>query len=534
MEPVVTTPARGALSSRPTWREVAILVAIVALAALLRLPGLDQRGAWDADQGTDMLVLQGLVDRGEVPLLGPRTSIGTFHHGAVYYYLLAPAAFISGADPVVVTGEIALFGIGAVVAVWWLARLVAGPVAGLAAGLLMAVSPAGIEASTFIWNPNLIPLASAVAFAAALHAVRSRHARWWLLSAVGAMVVMQCHVLGVVVLPPLIVAWLADVRGRRRWDGRIWPAMGAGAGALAIIAVGYLPLLAYELGGDFAETRAILAYLGGGGSGAASGLLDRIGIVGLRSVSWPISGLLTDRLVLSLVAVAVACALAAVSVVVARGASRRAAGWLAGSVLWAVIALALFAPSLAVITPGLPNDHYHSFLDPLVLALVGAGLAQVAGVGVTRASSLARPLVAAGAGVLLVAVSVLAWPPAISPDGGWRLVDQAAARTIDALVGGSDSQPRPFALDGIPPFKNANALRFPLEHRGATPLPAGNNAGDGTEVVVCDPLFDDVMGVACGGPAETEWGVTQAPELTILDRFEAGPRRVITVYAPPP
>ena len=80
-----------------------------------------------------MLVLQGLVDRGEVPLLGPRTSIGTFHHGAVYYYLLAPAAFLSGADPVAVTTEIALFGIGAVAAVWWLARLVGGPVAGLAA-----------------------------------------------------------------------------------------------------------------------------------------------------------------------------------------------------------------------------------------------------------------------------------------------------------------------------------------------------------------------------------------------------------------
>ena len=163
-----------------------------------------------------MLVLQGLVDRGEVPLLGPRTSIGTFHHGAVYYYLLAPAAFLSGSDPVAVTGEIALFGLGAVAATWWLARLIGGPLAGLAAALLMAVSPAGIDASTFIWNPNLIPFASAVAFAAALHAVRSRHARWWLLSAVGAMVVMQCHVLGVVVVPPLVVAWLVDVRRRRR------------------------------------------------------------------------------------------------------------------------------------------------------------------------------------------------------------------------------------------------------------------------------------------------------------------------------
>ena len=60
----------------------------------------------------------------------------------------------------VVTGEIALFGIAAVAGTWWLARLVGGPLAAAAAGLLAAISPAGIDESTFIWNPNLIPAAS--------------------------------------------------------------------------------------------------------------------------------------------------------------------------------------------------------------------------------------------------------------------------------------------------------------------------------------------------------------------------------------
>ena len=183
------TPRASSGPSRPGWREVAVLIAILALAALLRLPGLDQRGAWDADQGTDMLVLQGLVDRGEVPLLGPRTSIGTFHHGAVYYYLLAPAAYLTDADPVAVTtrdrpvrdrrGRSRRGGSPG---------SSRGPSPGSPPPLLAAVSPAGIEASTFIWNPNLIPLASAVAFAAALYAIRSpampaggccpRSARW--------------------------------------------------------------------------------------------------------------------------------------------------------------------------------------------------------------------------------------------------------------------------------------------------------------------------------------------------------------------
>ena len=519
--------------TRPGWREVAVLVAIVALAALLRLPGLDQRGAWDADQGTDMLVLQGLVDRGEVPLLGPRTSIGTFHHGAVYYYLLAPAAYLSGADPAAVTTEIALFGIGAVIAVWWLARLVAGPVAGLAAAVLAAVSPAGIEASTFIWNPNLIPLASAVAFAAALYAIRSRHARWWLLSALGAMVVMQCHVLGVVVVPPLLVAWLADVRGRRRRDERLGPTVAAGVGSLAILAAGYLPLLAFELQHDFAETRAILAYLGGSGSSAASGALARIGIVGARSIAWPVSGLFTDRPLLATVAVVAACALAAIAVLAGRGIGRRAAAWLAGSVAWAIVALALFAPSLAVITPGLPNDHYHSFLDPLVLALLGAGIAHVAG-RATDAGEAApsgpvpagRTAAAAGVGILLVVVSIVAWPPATSPDGGWRLADAAAARTIRS------TGDLPFQLVGIPRFKNSNAMRFPLEHRGASPVAIDASATPGGPlVVVCDPLFNEVVGAACGGPAEDALlAAGGAAVMDLLDRFDAGSRRVISVY----
>ena len=532
------------MSSRPGRLELGVLLAILVLAALTRLPGLDARGAWDADQGQDMLVLDALVHGGEVPLLGPRTSVGTFHHGAVYYYLLAPAAAISGADPVAVTAEIALFGIAAVAAVWWLARLVGGPLAAAAAGLLAAVSPAGIDESTFIWNPNLIPLAAAVAFAAALQAWQSRNARWWLLSALGAMVTMQCHVLGVVALPPLILAWLVDLRRRRAVAEPLAPLLRAGAGAAAIIIAGYVPLLVHDLTHDFSETRAILAYLaGGGGEATGTGPLGRLAIVGLRSITWPFVGLISDRVVASMLAVLVFAGLATIAVLIGRRASRRAALWLLGSIAWSVLALALFAPSLATITPGLPNDHYHAFLDPLVLALAGAGLARLAGLGGPLRESrvpltarladagLGRLAPVAGAvGALLVVLAIVAWPPAVSPDGGWALADRSATRVIDIV----DEQP--FALDGIPQFKSANALRFPLVHRGAVPLDASTVRGDtppATAVVVCDPLFSDVVGAACGGPAEMAWLAGTAPGYELADRFDAGSRRVISIYAAP-
>ncbi len=68
---------RGSDGARnPTPRSSCVLLAILALAALTRLPGLADRGRWDADQGHDMLELRAFVVDGTVPSLGPRTRSG--------------------------------------------------------------------------------------------------------------------------------------------------------------------------------------------------------------------------------------------------------------------------------------------------------------------------------------------------------------------------------------------------------------------------------------------------------------------------
>ena len=530
--------------------ELGVLVAIVLLAALLRLPGLDARGQWDADQGTDMLVLQGWVDDGEVALLGPRTSIGSFHHGALYYWLLAPSAFLSDSNPVAVTFELALIGIAAVAAIWWLARLLGGPLAAVIAGLLAALSPAGIEESTFIWNPNPIPLFAALAFTGVVLARRSGRARWWLLAGLGATGVMQLHILGAVILLPLAWAWAADLVARRRTGDAAGTraTFRGGLGALAIIAVGYLPFVAYELGHDFEESRAILAYLTGGAGAAAAGAFTRVLVVGVRSLTWPIAGVITDRPVVSLVAALIVVVLMAVTILRRRtthaaGTDDPAAGtddpaadeavdtgstrWLVGAFAICVVALALFAPSLATVTPGLPNDHYHNLLDPIVLALVGVGLARLATTAVDGRRTPGRAL-AAALGVVLAVIAVTATPPAVSPDGGWPIADQAAQQSLttagDVVI----------ALDGIPELKNDNAMRFPLERRGADLLKPGVVAGADTWILVCDPLFEHATGAACGGLAEDAWVAAPGQPLTLTERFEAGPRRTISIYGPAP
>src|SRR5213075_1601636 len=96
-----------------------------------------------------------------------------------YFYLLGPVAFVSGTDPGALVWVMAAFGIATVAVTWWLAFQIGGRLAGLSAGLFMAVSPSGIEASTFLWNANLLPFFAGLAMACAWHAHTTGRARWW-------------------------------------------------------------------------------------------------------------------------------------------------------------------------------------------------------------------------------------------------------------------------------------------------------------------------------------------------------------------
>src|SRR6478735_8726877 len=185
-------------------------MAILVLSAMLRFVGLPGRGEWDDDQGTELLAMLHWVRDGEVPLLGPVSSSGTTHHGVAYYWLLAPGAFLSDVNPVAVVATLAVVGTAGVAATWWLGRTVGGPLAGHLAALLMAVSPSAIATSTFVWNANIVAPGAALAAAAAWQAWRTRRARWWLLSAVGGLLMLSGHLLAVAAVPSFTALVVAD------------------------------------------------------------------------------------------------------------------------------------------------------------------------------------------------------------------------------------------------------------------------------------------------------------------------------------
>ncbi|HEV7810040.1 MAG TPA: hypothetical protein VGO64_05550, partial [Candidatus Limnocylindrales bacterium] len=532
--------------------ELAAFAAIVALAMALRFVDLATRGTWDADQGHDMLVLRDLVERGVVPLLGPPTSIGDFHHGMLYYLLLAPAALISHADPTAVTAWIAAGGVAAVVVTGWLARSIGGPMAGLIAAGLMAVSATAVEESTFIWNPNLIALSSSIALAAAWRAWATGRPGWWVLAGAGAVVTMQCHVLGVI-LSPVVAALLVADWSRRRQAGDRRGAAGVVTAAgwwLLLLVLSYLPLVVHEAQTSGSELRAALAWVTLGADPAAPGVAARLPIVGLRVISWPLVGLVTGAPGAALI---VSVLVVTLTVLVAlparrggfdpahperaadRAGTRRRAGvrWLGLALAWTIGALTLAASSLATVVPGLPNDHYHAFADPIVFVLVGVGIAAIAGAGRTLLAS-ASPAARLGpvAAAALIVAALASWnlfrqPPRVAADGGWPAAEATGARVL-ALTGAKIS------LFSLPPVKAPDALAFPLEQLDPDVLVRLNAgpAANATQVVLCDSLFRETIGADCGGPAEDALIFWQRPAPELVDRFEAAPGRWISIYRP--
>ena len=128
--------------------------------------------------------------------------------------------------------------------------------------------------------------------------------------------------------------------------------------------------------------------------------------------------------------------------------------------------------------------------------------------------------------LVLAGIAVTAWPPAVAPDGGWPLADTAAGRVLAAPA------TSPSRWTGSP--SSRTRTHCGSRSNGATLRcsPQARHRRSGVVVIVCDPVFDEVTGAACGSDAEDAWlARTGRTDLGLVDRFEAGPRRVISVYA---
>jgi 4-amino-4-deoxy-L-arabinose transferase-like glycosyltransferase len=528
----VAAPARriGA-RLRSNAGEAASLAAIFLLAVADRLVNLPARGIWDTDQGVETGAIWNAVVTRQLPAYGsPAFSTGgTFHHGALFYDLMMPAVWLGNGNPTVVVFVIALFGIAVVPMAWWTARSIGGRPAGLAAALLAAVSPSLIDYSTFVWNPVLVETGTALACLGAWQAWRTRQPRWWVVAAAGTALAAQSHLTGLVLVFPMAAVFALALRrgpsGERRRLLK-WGLAGAGLFVLT-----WLPLIVYELGHDFAETRAMLAF--DQPAPPAAGPLIQVFFGSMRIVVWPLMHWPLDNLQSGAV-LAFVVFLAVVSGLVwrvgrtfqGRGAGDTAPGvdferdglrLVGGSLLFIALALSLGLKQISQVE-NVNQEQYHCVADVLVLlaaALVVGGLWRTV---IAGRAWIGRSLALLGL-VGLTVLCVSHWPPLTAPDGGWPAARAAADKIRTDAAGGS------IAMVSLPDFKGPYAYSYPLTLDGVT-WAAPDRAA--TVVILCDSGWYK----GCGGAAEEQWRAAQAGggSLLMVDRFEPAPGRILTVY----
>jgi 4-amino-4-deoxy-L-arabinose transferase-like glycosyltransferase len=510
------------MTDRGAWLRWLLPLVLVVVAAALRLIALPTRGPWDGDQGAHLLAVLHLVRDGEVPLLGPGASIGGLHHGALYTYVLAPSAAMSGTDPTVVTLTFVAAGVGVVLICWWLARSIGGELAGAIAGLLTTVAAVGVAESSGIWNPFLVPFASGLALAGAWAAAGRGRPWGWAVAGLGLGAAIQFHLVAAVIGPPLAILWVLEAR---RATGEARRAIvRAGAVGSVLVLLGFVPLLVHELTTDYSELRAAIAWLTGGGAAGADGpgVLVRALLVPLRIAEWPLVGLFVDALPLAVLVAAGVVAALVWRWRVGAPAERGAAAFGLATLIWSWGCLVVVTPSLGTVVRELPVDHYHAFLDPIVIVAASAGLAAIA------ARDIVGRVLAAGGVVVLVGWNLATQPPLEHPSEGWPAGEVAGERIVATANG------EPIAFIGLPDFKAPDAYVFPVDRAGATIVDdASALPADGLLVVVCETLFREAIGADCGGPAELEAIAPLAPvggRPSLVDQFEAAPGRFISLY----
>lgn len=120
-------------------KDFLILLILIGLGAFLRFYHMRELSTFRGDQAIELTSTLGIL-RGDMTLIGIKTSISEVHNGAVMYYMLAPFLYLLRFDPLAGGVLQSLLSLGAVATTYILARRYFPPRTAALAGFLIATS----------------------------------------------------------------------------------------------------------------------------------------------------------------------------------------------------------------------------------------------------------------------------------------------------------------------------------------------------------------------------------------------------------
>ncbi len=260
-----STDVRARPANGLSWLALAI---VLVVAAILRFHGLGYRSLW-LDETVSW-------HQASQPLWAMLKATAGDNHPPLHNTILYVAIRALGDSEAAMRLPSALWGIGAVAAIFWVGSLVEGRLAGLLAAILLCLSGFHLYYSQEARPYALFALTATLAAGAALRALASDRRGWHWASASASLALLYSHAYGLLLWPALLAAAIAGTAffgDPPREVLRRWLLRQVVAGALflpwaAILALRYNHIL---VGGfwirkpDEPYLLAIAAQLSGGG-----------------------------------------------------------------------------------------------------------------------------------------------------------------------------------------------------------------------------------------------------------------------------
>lgn len=237
-----------------------LLIAILLLAAFLRLYKISDYMTFLGDEGRDVLIVRDIL-KGNPTLLGPRSSAADFFYGPIYYYFITPFLFLFNYDPVGPAIFVALLGVATVFLLYKAAKeMLSSEFAGLTAALLYTVSPLAIAYSRSSWNPNPLPFVSLLALYLLYKAVQSKSLILFLIVGLLLGIALQLQYLAfflatIIAVFTFIGTWYVTKKIDLLLLIKRYATIFAG------FVIGFSPFLAFEVRHGFPNLRTILRYI---------------------------------------------------------------------------------------------------------------------------------------------------------------------------------------------------------------------------------------------------------------------------------
>lgn len=237
-----------------------LLIAIILLAAFLRLYRISDYMTFLGDEGRDVLVAKGILE-GDFTLLGPRSSAGDFFMGPAYYYMITPFLWLFNYDPVGPAVMVALLSIATVWLIYFVGKQWFNERAGLIAAALYAVSPVVINYSHSSWNPDVLPFFALLLIYFLYQAVNVKNPlKYFVLVGFLLGINLQLHYLSVL-LGVVAVIYIFWARWYKNKSIKIGIVIKDYLQVLAGFVVGFSAFLAFEIRHNFANIRSIFEFI---------------------------------------------------------------------------------------------------------------------------------------------------------------------------------------------------------------------------------------------------------------------------------